>query len=133
MICILWSRLGTRQPPELTRPDGSRYNSGTEYEFEEAWRSFQERGQSGLLVCWVWRANVTSFQQLSRAKFQVIHELEKQLPYPCYAKEWEILGQGADRGRYFELTRVEKALPLTLTIPYLVLLLIAISFLTGIT
>ena len=85
----------------------------------------------GMLVCLVWRANVTSFQKLSRAKFQVIHELERHLPFPCYEKEWELLGEGADRMKYFELTRVEKALPLTLTIPYIVLLLIAISFLTG--
>lgn len=85
----------------------------------------------GILVCLLWRANVTSFQQLSRAKFQVIHELERRLPFPCYEKEWNLLGQGADRRRYFELTRVEKALPLVLTLPYFVLLLIAISFLTG--
>lgn len=87
----------------------------------------------GMLVCFVWRVNVASFQQLSRAKFRVIHELERQLPYPCYAKEWELLGEGSDRRRYFELTRVEKALPLALTIPYLVLLLIAVSFLAGLT
>jgi ABC-type arginine transport system ATPase subunit len=50
VICILWSRLGTRQPAEITRPDGSRYHSGTEYEFEEAWRSYREQGQPDLLV-----------------------------------------------------------------------------------
>jgi hypothetical protein len=85
----------------------------------------------GMLVCLVWRANVTSFQQLSRAKFQVIHELEKRLPFACYQKEWDLLGQGTDRRKYFELTRIEKALPLALMIPYFVLLLIAISFLAG--
>src|SRR5689334_14882018 len=35
VICILWSRLGTRLPAGLTRDDGSRYASGTEYEFED--------------------------------------------------------------------------------------------------
>jgi hypothetical protein len=85
----------------------------------------------GILVCAVWWANVKSFQQLSSAKFRVIHELERLLPFPCYDKEWELLGKGADRKRYFELTRVEKALPLILTVAYFVLLLIALSSLTG--
>ena len=35
-ICILWSRLGTRLPADIVRADGSRYASGTEYEFEDA-------------------------------------------------------------------------------------------------
>ncbi len=83
----------------------------------------------GILVCAVWWSNVSSFQQLNRAKFQVIHELEQRLPFPCYDKEWELLGQGADRRKYLQLTRIEKALPLVLTIPCLLLLLIAIVFL----
>ncbi len=33
---ILWSRIGSLQPPQLTRPDGSRYESGTVWEQEDA-------------------------------------------------------------------------------------------------
>src|SRR5262245_12547537 len=36
VVCILWSRLGTRLPAHLRRADGSRYESGTQYEFEDA-------------------------------------------------------------------------------------------------
>src|ERR1700693_1479748 len=32
VICILWSRLGTRLPSSFTRTDGSPYQSGTEFE-----------------------------------------------------------------------------------------------------
>ena len=35
-LVILWSRIGTRLPPGLTRPDGSRYESGTVWEYEDA-------------------------------------------------------------------------------------------------
>ena len=35
VICILWSRLGARQNPNLSMPDGGRPGSGTEYEI--AW------------------------------------------------------------------------------------------------
>ena len=50
VIAILWSRLGTKLPKEITRPDGSRYNSGTEYEFEEAIEGFRKNGKPDLLV-----------------------------------------------------------------------------------
>ena len=50
MISILWSRLGTRLPKNFTREDGSRYDSGTEYEFEDAVTSFRETGKPHLLV-----------------------------------------------------------------------------------
>jgi len=36
VIVILWARMGTPLPAEYTKPDGSRYQSGTEYEFLDA-------------------------------------------------------------------------------------------------
>ena len=50
VISILWSRLGTRLPAQFTRADGSRYESGTEYEFEEAMAGFRRNGKPDLLV-----------------------------------------------------------------------------------
>ncbi len=50
VVSILWSRLGTRLPKGFTRPDGSRYDSGTEYEFEDAINSFRKNGKPDLLV-----------------------------------------------------------------------------------
>jgi tetratricopeptide (TPR) repeat protein len=50
MVAILWSRLGTRLPKDFTRKDGSRYESGTEFEFEDAVEAFRETGKPQLLV-----------------------------------------------------------------------------------
>jgi len=50
VIAILWSRLGTRLPKEFVRADGSRYESGTEFEFEEAIEGFRKNGKPDLLV-----------------------------------------------------------------------------------
>ncbi len=50
MVAILWSRLGTRLPKDFTRKDGSRYESGTEFEFEDAVEGFQAHGKPQLLV-----------------------------------------------------------------------------------
>lgn len=50
VVSILWSRLGTRLPRGFTRPDGSRYESGTEFEFEDALAGFRANGKPDLLV-----------------------------------------------------------------------------------
>ena len=51
VICILWSRLGSRLHPGIhQRADGSAYASGTEYEFESAARAFKKSGRPDLLV-----------------------------------------------------------------------------------
>jgi tetratricopeptide (TPR) repeat protein len=50
VVCILWSRLGTRLPQQFKRPDGSPYNSGTEFEFEDALQGHKQRGAPDLLV-----------------------------------------------------------------------------------
>jgi tetratricopeptide (TPR) repeat protein len=50
VVSILWSRLGTRLPKGFVREDGSRYDSGTEYEFEDAIAGFRKNGKPDLLV-----------------------------------------------------------------------------------
>ncbi len=50
VVCILWGRLGSALGPQHHRPDGSRYQSGTEYEFEDAARSFASKGVPDILV-----------------------------------------------------------------------------------
>ena len=50
VVCILWSRLGTPLGPQHRRPDGTPYQSGTEFEFEDAADSANARGVPDLLV-----------------------------------------------------------------------------------
>lgn len=50
VVCILWSRLGSPLGPQYRRPDGTAYRSGTEFEFEDAARSYAERGVPDILV-----------------------------------------------------------------------------------
>jgi hypothetical protein len=44
-VFILWSRIGMALPEEFRRADGSRYSSGTEYEFEHARTGYESIGQ----------------------------------------------------------------------------------------
>lgn len=50
VVAILWSRLGTPLPAQFRRADGTRYESGTEYEFELAIEGFRRTGRPDLLV-----------------------------------------------------------------------------------
>lgn len=50
VVCILWSRLGTRLPADYRRPDGTVYDSGTAYEFETATVAYRKSGRPDLLV-----------------------------------------------------------------------------------
>ncbi|WP_424356545.1 RipA family octameric membrane protein [Methanocella sp. MCL-LM] len=76
----------------------------------------------GLLLCLIWYYNITSYSQLNSGKFKVIHEMEQQLPFPCYAREWDVLKKGKDKKKYFPLTHVEGWIPFILSVPYLILL-----------
>jgi DNA-binding response OmpR family regulator len=49
-VGIFWSRLGSILPDHIRRPDGSRYLSGSEFEFEEAVTGYRETGKPEILV-----------------------------------------------------------------------------------
>jgi hypothetical protein len=53
VICILWSRLGTKLHPRFRMPDGSEPRSGTEYEI--AWARAQRDKTAGGLVLHIYR------------------------------------------------------------------------------
>lgn len=57
-LFILWARMGTPLPLEqFSRPDGSQYRSGTEYEFERA-REGYEKGKRPEILCYQKNAEV---------------------------------------------------------------------------
>lgn len=50
VIVIFWSRMGTPLPPDYTKPDGSAYLSGTEWEYLDALRASERGGRPKVLV-----------------------------------------------------------------------------------
>lgn len=66
----------------------------------------------GCLLCFVWRRLITSFRQLSRGKFDVIHAIERRLPARMFTAEWVALGRGTDPEKYRPFTRTEETTPL---------------------
>ena len=79
-------------------------------------------GLLGCFLCIVWGLNIQSYKQLNSAKFKVIHDMESNLPYACFDKEWEYLGRGKDSKKYLKLSIIEKFVPLILSAPYVFLI-----------
>ena len=83
-------------------------------------------GGLGILICLVWFFNIQSYRQLNTGKFAAIHELEEKLSYPFYKREWDFLGEGKDRKKYLQLSKIEKFVPFILSIPYFILIVYVI-------
>lgn len=52
VVMILWARIGTPLPSDYRKADGSRYRSGTEWEFLNALEGFREQGSPSV---WLYR------------------------------------------------------------------------------
>lgn len=76
---------------------------------------------AGLLVCFIWHSLVESYKSLNTAKFQVIHELETQLPVALFRYEWHVCGHGKDKDKYIPLTHLERWIPWMFGILYVAL------------
>lgn len=67
---------------------------------------------------------IRSYKQINTVKFQVLHELEASLPANLYAYEWEKLGKGKDRKKYWPFSHLELKIPLLFSAIYIVLALL---------
>lgn len=76
------------------------------------------QGVAGLCIVinLLWWLTLISYRQLNKGKFEVINDLEKQLPYACFTEEWNVLGQGNKLWIYQQLSWVEGILPIALVL-----------------
>jgi len=78
-------------------------------------------GVLGMLLSVAWFIVIRSYRQLNTGKFLALNELEEQLAYPLFQKEWEFLGQGERISKYWKLTVVETFMPLVFFLFFLAL------------
>ena len=67
----------------------------------------------GILISAVWLKNIFAYKELNRAKFKVIHGLEKHLPARLFKYE-----EDQYLGRYHGLTATEKFYPIIFIVLY---------------
>lgn len=69
-------------------------------------------GVLGLGLCASWYVVIRSYRQLNTGKFLTLDELEAQLAFPFFRREWELLEQGENFRKYWKLTVAETTLPI---------------------
>ena len=84
-------------------------------------------GIIGSVLSVSWYVVIRSYRQLNTGKFHVLHELERELTFPFFKKEWDYLKSGNEPGRYWKLTIVETGLPAIFLVFSLVLAMIGAS------
>ncbi len=74
----------------------------------------------GCSISCIWDYILRSYKLLNTGKFIVIHEMERELCFNCYAYEWQVLGRGEDKRKYLPISHIEKIVPKLLFIIYLI-------------
>lgn len=64
-------------------------------------------GVVGVAVSLLRMLHVVSYQQLNSGKYQVLHDLEAELPHQPFTDEWDLLKHGRDPTTYIPHTSVE--------------------------
>ena len=57
----------------------------------------------GLFISVIFWCLINSYKQLNTGKFAMVHKIEQKLPLKLYKDEWEILGKGKNRKKYYIL------------------------------
>ena len=75
----------------------------------------------GIIICTIFWFLIRSYKQLNTGKFKVIHEIEKRLPLALYDYEWDVLGEGKDKAKYYPFSHIELWIPFVFGLLYGVL------------
>lgn len=75
----------------------------------------------GIIICVIFSHLIRSYKQLNTGKFAVIHKIEENLPLALYKYEWEILGEGKDKTKYYPFSHIELLIPWIFGLVYFVL------------
>jgi hypothetical protein len=77
----------------------------------------------GMILNWVWHSNIQSYKQLNSGKFKTIHQMESELPFECFKREWDIL----KATNYKQITKGEQTIPMIMVVPYILLLIYTVA------
>lgn len=70
---------------------------------------------AGICICVLWLKLIANYKHLNEAKYTVITDIEKKLPYKAFYDEWLILENNKS---YKNSTALEKALPIAFLVLY---------------
>jgi hypothetical protein len=80
----------------------------------------------GISISYSWYKIINSYSILNRAKFKVIHKMEEKLPVALFTKEWSTLNDSKNQHKYVSFSRIEKNIPITFIVLYIVILIVTL-------
>lgn len=95
-LCILWSRIGSPLSQSFVRPDGTRYDSGTAFEFEKAMAGYRERRRPEILLYRKLGVPVVSLDDRN----QVLERLDQMERLNRYVDKWFLNEDGSYIGAF---------------------------------
>jgi DNA-binding response OmpR family regulator len=95
-IGILWSRIGSPLPDTILREDGTRYDSGTAFEFEDALAGYEKTGSPEMLLYRKSGAPSISLED----KVNVLDRLDQIDKLQTYIDQWLIGEDGSYIGAF---------------------------------
>lgn len=81
----------------------------------------------GMVISIAWFFILSSYRQLNSKKYDVILEIEKQLPIMGYTYEWELMKKDRGLDRYIPLSLIESVVPLVFVAAYIIMEVIQCS------
>lgn len=79
---------------------------------------------AGLFICFLWIHTLNSYRKLSTTKYDIINEIEKQLPLAPLSYEWKKLNSN---NKYLRLTTIEKFIPILFIVLYTISIIVPIG------
>lgn len=86
-------------------------------------------GIFGILFCIIWYYNIKRYKELNSKKFRVIGEMETNLPFPAYKREYELIRSARRESQTNLLTGIEMYIPIIMALPYSLLIIVGAYFL----
>lgn len=88
-------------------------------------------GVIGFPFCVLWSFHILSYKQLNSGKYRVIWEIEEELPFDPFKREWAKLKEGNEPHAYIKHTTVEVWWPRVFGYFYAVLIIFGVLSLRG--
>ena len=80
----------------------------------------------GISISYSWYKIINSYSILNRAKFKVIHKMEEKLPVALFETEWNSLTDSKNEKKYVSFSRIERNIPITFIVLYIVILIVTL-------
>ena len=78
----------------------------------------------GVAICVVFYYLIRSYQQINKAKFNIIQKIEEELPLALYKEEWKFLSNYRAKGKYNLLSKNERRIVISFGIIYFIAVIV---------